>query len=143
MLVRSCSYLNNLVEQDHRAIKRRCAPMLGFKSIETAAITLSGVELAHRIHKEQFHFGRGPQRRHSSLKELWDRALAHPQASGLRPAAAQISTRASANAPELTSQNSGEERLSNHRAEALFTVNFRWPRSLYAGDAERRSILAL
>jgi transposase-like protein len=36
--VRSCRYLNNIVEQDHRAIKHRCASMLGFKSIKTAAI---------------------------------------------------------------------------------------------------------
>jgi transposase-like protein len=54
VLVRCCRYLNNIVEQDHRAIKRRCASMLGFKSLRTAAITLAGVELAHRIHKGQF-----------------------------------------------------------------------------------------
>jgi transposase-like protein len=41
--VRTCQYLNNLVEQDHRAIKRRCAPMLGFKSVKTAAVTISGI----------------------------------------------------------------------------------------------------
>jgi transposase-like protein len=79
VLVRSCRYLNNIVEQDHRAIKRRCAPMLGFKSVATAAVTLSGIELAHRIHKQQFSFGRGRRRRPSSLKESWDLALAQPQ----------------------------------------------------------------
>src|SRR4029434_11057214 len=52
--VRTCQYLNNIVEQDHRAIKRRCAPMLGFKSVKTAAVTISGIELAHRIRKRQF-----------------------------------------------------------------------------------------
>jgi len=52
--VRTCQYLNNIVEQDHRAIKRRCAPMLGFKSAKTAAVTISGIELAHRIRKRQF-----------------------------------------------------------------------------------------
>jgi transposase-like protein len=76
VVVRSCRYLNNIVEQDHRAIKRRCAEMLGFKSFGTAAITLAGVELAHRIRKRQFSFGRGRQRRVWSLKQLWDRALA-------------------------------------------------------------------
>jgi transposase-like protein len=40
--VRFCRYLNNIVEQDHRAIKRRCASMLGLKSFETAAIALVG-----------------------------------------------------------------------------------------------------
>jgi transposase-like protein len=55
--VRSNQCLNNLIEQD-RAIKRRCASMGGFKSFRSAAITLSGAELAHRIRKRQFSFGR-------------------------------------------------------------------------------------
>jgi transposase-like protein len=38
----SCRYLNNIVEQDHRAIKRRCASMAGFKSFDNAAITIAG-----------------------------------------------------------------------------------------------------
>ena len=75
VLVRNCPYLNNIVEQDHRAIKRRCASMLGFKSFGNAAITLAGIELAHRIHKRQFSFGLSRQRRTQSLKQLWDRAL--------------------------------------------------------------------
>src|ERR1035438_380353 len=75
VVVRSSRYLNNIVEQDHRAIKRRCAPMLALKSFRTAAITLAGVELAHRIRKRQFSFGRGCPRRFSSLKHLWTRAL--------------------------------------------------------------------
>jgi transposase-like protein len=57
--VRSCKYLDNIVEQDHRAIKRRCASMAGFKSFDNAAITIAGIELAHRIHKRQFSFGAG------------------------------------------------------------------------------------
>jgi len=75
VLVRKCPYLNNLIEQDHRAIKRRCASMLGLKSFGNAAITLAGVELAHRIGKRQFSFGPGLQWRRQSLKQLWDRAL--------------------------------------------------------------------
>src|SRR5262249_16388923 len=47
VIVRSCRYLNNIVEQDHRVIKRRCASMLGLKSFETAAITFTGIELAN------------------------------------------------------------------------------------------------
>jgi DDE domain len=73
--IRSRRYLNNIVEQDHRAIKRRCAPMLAMKSFRTAATTLAGVELAHRIRKSQFTFGsRGPHQ-FSSLKHAWARAL--------------------------------------------------------------------
>jgi transposase-like protein len=74
--VRNNQYLNNIVEQDHRAIKRRCAWMTGFKSVRSAAITISGIDLAHRIRKGQFSFGRGVSRGHWSLKKLWGRALA-------------------------------------------------------------------
>ena len=76
VVVRSCRYLNNIVEQDHRAIKRRCSSMLGLKSFRTAAITFAGIELANRIRKRQFSFGRGGQRSNWSLKQLWNRALA-------------------------------------------------------------------
>jgi len=51
---RSSKYLNNLIEQDHRGIKSRTRPMLGFKNFSSAAITIAGVELLRRIHKEQF-----------------------------------------------------------------------------------------
>jgi len=75
--VRSNQYLNNIIEQDHRAIKRRCAAMVGgFKSFGSAAITLAGIELAHRIRKRQFSFGRGRYHNFGSLKQIWDRALA-------------------------------------------------------------------
>jgi putative transposase len=47
-------YLNNIVEQDHRFIKRRTRPMLGFKSFEAAASTLAGIEVASMIRKGQF-----------------------------------------------------------------------------------------
>src|ERR1700678_1821119 len=49
-------------QQDHRTIKRRCASMGGFKPFETAAITLAGIELAHRIRKGQFALGRDQYR---------------------------------------------------------------------------------
>ena len=75
VIVRSCRYLNNIVEQDHRVIKRRCASMLALKKFDTAAITFAGIELANRIRKRQFSFGRGVQHHNWSLKKLWDRAL--------------------------------------------------------------------
>ena len=52
--VRSSKYLNNLIEQDHRSVKQRVAVMLGFKRFRNAAITIAGIELMHRIRKEQF-----------------------------------------------------------------------------------------
>ncbi|MFC7632657.1 IS6 family transposase [Paraburkholderia humisilvae] len=51
--VRQVKYLNNLVEQDHRAIKRRTRPMLGFKDFNCARVILSGIELMHMIRKGQ------------------------------------------------------------------------------------------
>jgi putative transposase len=50
---RQVQYLNNLVEQDHRAIKRMTRPMLGFKSFWSAAITIAGIEIMHMIRKGQ------------------------------------------------------------------------------------------
>ena len=75
VVVRGRRYFNNIVEQDHRAIKRRCAAKLGLKSCRTAAITLAGVDLAHRIHEQQFGVVRELRGRAPSLKQLWDRAL--------------------------------------------------------------------
>jgi len=51
--VRQNKYLNNIVEQDHRAIKRRTRPMLGFKTFRCARILLGGIELMHMIAKGQ------------------------------------------------------------------------------------------
>ncbi len=53
IVIRQVKYLNNIVEQDHRAVKRVTRPMLGFKSFEAAQGTLAGVELMHMIKKRQ------------------------------------------------------------------------------------------
>jgi transposase-like protein len=74
--VRARRYLNNVVEQDHRAIKQRCAPMLGLKSFRSAAITLAGIELAHRVRKQQYSLQSGLTGLVPSLKEAWNVALA-------------------------------------------------------------------
>ena len=58
--VRCSKYLNNVVEQDHRRVKQRIAPMLGFKRFDTAAITIRGIELAEKIKKVQFKLGKLP-----------------------------------------------------------------------------------
>ena len=57
IVVRQIKYLNNIVEQDHRAIKRRTRPMLGFKNFRCARILLSGIELMHMIRKGQMKDG--------------------------------------------------------------------------------------
>jgi putative transposase len=51
--IRQCKYLNNVVEQDHRAVKRITHPMLGFKSFWPARCTLAGIEVMHAIRKGQ------------------------------------------------------------------------------------------
>jgi putative transposase len=52
--IRQIKYLNNIVEQDHRAVKRITRPMLGFKSFRSAQAVLAGIELMHMIRKGQF-----------------------------------------------------------------------------------------
>jgi len=53
IVIRQVEYLNNIVEQDHRAVKRVTRPMLGFKSFEAAQRTLVGIELLHMLRKKQ------------------------------------------------------------------------------------------
>ncbi len=60
-------YLNNIVEQDHRFIKRRTRPMLGFKAFASAAATLDGIEVAHMIRKGQITPGICPFRQFAEL----------------------------------------------------------------------------
>ena len=52
--LRQIKYLNNIVEQDHRAIKRIVRPMLGFKDFRCARILLGGIETMHMIRKGQY-----------------------------------------------------------------------------------------
>ena len=53
IVIRHCKYLNNIVEQDHRAVKRLTGPMLGFKSFWAARCTIAGIEVMHAIRKGQ------------------------------------------------------------------------------------------
>ena len=51
--IRRVKYLNNIVEQDHRTIKRRIAITTGFKEFESAQRTLAGIEIINIIRKDQ------------------------------------------------------------------------------------------
>jgi transposase-like protein len=73
--IRSSKYLNNVVEQDHRRVKQRIAPMLGFKRFDTATITISGIELAEKIKKAQFKIGK-LARRSAAAPAIWAAVLA-------------------------------------------------------------------
>lgn len=53
--VRQIKYLNNIVEQDHRFIKKRTKPMLGFKNFSSAKATLMGIENVRMIQKGQIN----------------------------------------------------------------------------------------
>ena len=59
MEVRQVKYLNNIIEQDHRFVKRVTKPMLGFKSFRTASAVLAGIELMHMIRKGQMSTEKG------------------------------------------------------------------------------------
>jgi transposase-like protein len=54
LIVRTNRYLNNMIEQDHRRVKQRVKPMLGFKRFDHATITITAIELVHQIKKKQF-----------------------------------------------------------------------------------------
>jgi putative transposase len=71
--IRQSKYLNNLVEQDHRAIKRRTRPMLGFKNFRCARILLAGIELMHLIAKGQMNCASGT--RPSAADLFYDLAI--------------------------------------------------------------------
>jgi transposase-like protein len=51
--IRQIKYLNNIIEQDHRGVKRVTRPMLGFKSFEAAQSTLVGIKLMQMLRKGQ------------------------------------------------------------------------------------------
>ena len=53
LTVRQIKYLNNIVEQDHRFIKKITKPMKGFKAFHSAEATLAGIELHHTLRKKQ------------------------------------------------------------------------------------------
>lgn len=73
--IRSSKYLNNLIEQDHRSIKLRLDPMLGLKRFRRAQITITGIELMHRIRKGQFKLGKlGVKGK--TAPEVWSAVLA-------------------------------------------------------------------
>ena len=73
--VRSSKHLNNLIEQDHRSIKPRLGPMLGFKRFRRASITIAGIELMHRIRKGQFALSK-LRTTGKTASEIWNAVLA-------------------------------------------------------------------
>src|SRR5215207_2150380 len=71
--IRQSQYLNNRIEQDHRAVKRRVRLMLGFKSAASARVILSGIEMVHMMRKGQAKYACTHQ---LSLAEQFERLAA-------------------------------------------------------------------
>ena len=71
--IRQSQYLNNRIEQDHRAVKRRVRSMLGFKSAASARVILSGIEMVHMMGKGQAKYA---CRSNLSLAEQFERLAA-------------------------------------------------------------------
>lgn len=71
--IRQSAYLNNRIEQDHRAVKRRVRPMLGFKSMASARAILGGIEMVHMMRKGQAKYACIQQ---LSLAEQFERLAA-------------------------------------------------------------------
>jgi transposase-like protein len=68
--------LNNLVEQDHRRVKQRIYPMLGFKKFGSAAVTISEIELVQKIKKGQFDIPKSIDVREARTPQVWEAVLA-------------------------------------------------------------------
>ncbi|MBC6974899.1 IS6 family transposase [Bacillus sp. Xin] len=76
MQLRQQKYLNNIVEQDHRFIKKRIRFMLGFKSFDTAITILFGVEAMHMIKKEQIDLrDQSVQKQKEFIHQLFELAV--------------------------------------------------------------------
>jgi transposase-like protein len=73
--LRSSKYLNNVIEQDHRDVKLRIDPRLGFTRFKTAAITIADIELSRRIQKRQFNL-EGLCLHAHNVTAIWNAALA-------------------------------------------------------------------
>jgi len=70
IVIRQVKYLNNIVEQDHRAVKRITRPVLGFKSFDAAQDTLSGIELMHMLKKQQLVVEQGNEG-HTAVEQFY------------------------------------------------------------------------
>jgi len=68
-------YLNNIIEQDHRRVKQRIYPMLGFKNFRNATITISGIELVQKIRKGQFNITEFKSGIKLPMPQVWDAVI--------------------------------------------------------------------
>lgn len=69
-------YLNNIVEQDHRRVKQRLYPMLGFKNFRNAAVMIGGIKLVQKIRKGQFDVAQFTDDANVRVLYVWRAVLA-------------------------------------------------------------------
>jgi len=69
-------YLDNIIEQDHRRVKQRVYPMLGFNNFRNATIAINGMELAQKIRKGQFIIAELESRMKVRIQQVWAALLA-------------------------------------------------------------------
>jgi transposase-like protein len=74
--VRTSKHLNDLVERDHRSVKRRIYPTPGFKDFGSAAVTISGIELVQEIKKGQLDTPKSIDGGEARTPQVWQAALA-------------------------------------------------------------------
>ena len=75
MKIWTSKYLNNIIEQDHRRVKQRIYPMLGFKSLRNATVTINGIELVQKIRKGQFDIANIKKSSGMRVAQLWAAVL--------------------------------------------------------------------
>ncbi len=124
--LRSSKYLNNLIEQDHRGVKSRTRPMLGFKNFESAAITIAGVELLLRIHKKSIRLKSPEDQRPNCARDLECRA---------RRVRHNITLSPPFGGSGYLRQSQRSDRRSNSKYEALIESHRKF--SSLSGHAER------
>jgi hypothetical protein len=96
--------------------------MLGLKSFQSAAITLAGIELAHRIRKQQYSVPMDGGGQTRSLKDAWDAALRN----------SDVSLRGAGDRSSPMHQNS-RTRAGGHRAHPRVDGQVRYPRKIFVG----------
>ena len=73
--LRPVAYLNNIIEQDHRRVKQRIYPMLGFKRFRNATVVIKGIELAQRIRKGPYDTSALTVRGGMIVPHVWEAVL--------------------------------------------------------------------
>ncbi|PGE89335.1 hypothetical protein COM62_30435, partial [Bacillus pseudomycoides] len=73
--IRQVRYLDNIVKQDHRFIKKRVRSMLGLKSFKTAPSILSGIEAMHMMKKGQLVLNKSVQNQKQFMNKLFGLSL--------------------------------------------------------------------